>query len=126
MFDWRSLEDAGNARKPADATPYTGSRVVDPAEITSSTSVHELTKRLHDVGYTNKTVTDALDRFLVHHFSGSRYKKARLTSSTAIKTSPPLPNSAGASAPKSAKAARPAKEIVQEVADLIDQVYRDK
>lgn len=107
MFDWKSLEDAGNARKTLTGGAFAESRVVSTAAPTSNNAAAApLAQALYKIGYTNKSVDAALKRFLSRAWSGSRLE-AR---------------------PKEAlepAAARAPQQVTQAVADAIDQMLRD-
>jgi N-acetyl-anhydromuramyl-L-alanine amidase AmpD len=106
MFDWKSLEDAGNALKTLTGGAFAGSRAVSSGSKTADNAAAPLAQALYKIGYTNKTVKDALIRFSSRAWSGSRFEarpKAQLEPA----------------------AARAPEQVTQAVADAIDQMLRD-
>lgn len=110
MFDWKSLEDAGNALKVGADASFKGDRVVYPAAQTAPDAAVPISKRLYDIGYTGKTVQTALERFVVRAWSGSRFEQRPHTS---------LEKAVPAQKPEKVK------QVTQEVADAVEQMFQD-
>lgn len=127
MFDWASLERAGNAMKIGGAG-FADSRVVTPSAQTAPEVSVPLSQRLFDIGYTHKKVQEALTRFIRRAWSGSRLA-GRPTATLEAVPPAPVPKAAATPAPKAPKKpAKPVpalKQVVQPVADAIDQMFKD-
>lgn len=117
MFDWKSIEDAGNALKTLRDGAFSGSRVVVSGAQTADDPAVPVSRELFKIGYTAKTVATALERFLLRAWSGSRLAARPKTALEPV----PLPTDK----PKPKTPPAPAVQVTQVVADAVDQMYRD-
>lgn len=128
MFDWKKLEDAGNALSVHDGGSFEGDRVVEPDNETDADETVPMAQRLYEIGYTEKTVRTALSRFLVRAWSGSRFD-ARPTG-TGIEPVPPPPEPPAPAVrgkPHAKPHGRPRTvwRVTQRVADALEQMFCD-
>jgi N-acetyl-anhydromuramyl-L-alanine amidase AmpD len=128
MFDWKSLEDAGNALRTVYGGEFEGTRSVRSQSQTADDAAIPMSQELYKVGYTNKTVETALSRFRVRAFSGSRYDLRPAASLEAIPkpkkgAPPPTPQEGEPPPPPVVRGAD--QQVTQPIADALDQMYRD-
>jgi len=122
MFDWKTLEDASNALKVNYGGAFAGDRGVTASAQTAAAAAVPMSQRLHNVGYTGKTVKVAMERFLVRSWSGTRFD-ARPKTSLEAGAAPDV-----ALKPTKGKPVKPqvvGQQVTQPVADAIDQMFRD-
>lgn len=124
MFDWKSLEDAGNALRTLYGGTFSGIRVVNPTAQTADDPASPMSQELYKIGYTNKTVREALSRFLARAWSGSRYDARPRTSVEAVPP-PPAPPQAQGQRRRAPPPAPAGQQVTQPVADAVDQMFRD-
>lgn len=122
MFDWASIEAPDNALGPADGTAHDAAlRVVNPGEQVAATSPNVLVQYLFSIGYTHKTVSDAVSRFLKRAWSGSRFDQRPRGTGIENGAAPPLPPGT----PRPRNPPPLPRVIAQAVADRIGQMFRD-
>lgn len=123
MFDWPSIEAPDHAPGPADGNASTDVRRVNPIELTSATSTHALSQQLHAIGYTNKRVEVAIERFIKRFWSGSRFPQR--PAGTGIEAAPAQPARPAQNGRPAQAAVAAGRQVVQAVADAIGQMFRD-
>lgn len=117
MFDWKTLEDAGNALKVHTGGTFAGNRRVVSADLTADDAAIPLSQELYKIGYTRKEVRVAVTRFVLRAWSGSRLPER--PAGDKIEVAPAVKASEG-------QAAIPeGRQITQTIADAIDQMYHD-
>lgn len=131
MFDWASLENAGNALRTLYGGAFAGSRAVNRAAETADDAAVPLSQRLYRVGYTHKRIDAAVGRFIVRAWSGSRYdarpRGEQIVAAAAAPAPPRAPQQQRNRQQQQQQQQRAAggSEITQPVADAIDQMFRD-
>lgn len=118
MFDWRSLEVAGNALRTLYGGEFTGVRAVASQSQTADNAAIPMSQELYRVGYTGKTVETALARFRVRAWSGSRYDQR--PEATLERIPAPQPGQAPQATVRGGD-----RLVTQPVADAVDQMFRD-